>query len=461
MPRTSDATTRAAREPSDIGERIHRLRTLRNLTQRDVAEPAYSAAYISTLEAGRARPSEAALHHIAERLGVTYDELLTGRPAHLATTLRAQLSDAQMTLVSGDAASAAVAYARLAQEAADNGFDDELSAAMLGLGHCKLDAGDLEEARRSFEAAERLLADRPMPRRVPAIRGRAVTHQLAGELQDACYILESAINELTSSGMNDPDALLLLYSASIAPYMDLGAHVRAARTAELALALAPVVSDPAAIAGMHRQVARTFLAQGQTAEADASLAKAADLYQQLHIRTELANCHWMRGYVHAQQGDLERAERELLTARDMLTSCRAALYATQVEVELADVLRRLGRIEEATSLLSGVLDGSHPDPGAVHVGGAHRLLGLIAEEQGNTERAEAHYREALTFLERAGATGDLADICRLLGDLLRRIGDAEGALDVYRAGLDHQVGPGTTTLGPMGMLLSAADRAAR
>ncbi|KOG57569.1 hypothetical protein ADK38_42965 [Streptomyces varsoviensis] len=88
------------------------------------------------------------------------------------------------------------------------------------------------------------------------------------------------------------------------------------------------------------------------------------------------------------------------------------------------------------------------DRGAVHAGGAHRLLGLIAEDRGDTERAEEHYCAALSLLERTGAAGDLADLCRLLGDLLRRTGRVEAALDAYRTGLGHRAAPGTTTLGP-------------
>jgi predicted TPR repeat methyltransferase len=72
----------------------------------------------------------------------------------------------------------------------------------------------------------------------------------------------------------------------------------------------------------------------------------------------------------------------------------------------------------------------------------------MAEERGDNEAAEEHYVSALALLERAGAAGDLADICRLLGDLLRRTGRVEAALDAYRTGLGHRAAVGTTTLGP-------------
>ncbi|MEV7197268.1 helix-turn-helix transcriptional regulator [Streptomyces sp. NPDC093510] len=444
-------------DPAEIGRRVQRLRGERGLTQRQLAEPAYTPAYVSTLESGKVRPSETALRHLAQRLDVSYEELATGRPAHLAAGLRLRLTDARRALATGAPEDAAGLFHALHEEAVEHALVDERAEALLGLGDCLLESGELTDARDRFAAAERLLADEPLPRRVPAIRGRATAHLLTGELRYACYLLESTLDELDASDLHDPDALLLLYTASIAPYMDMGAHARAAHAAELALALAPRVDDPALVAGMHRGVARTLIAEGRIAEADASLAKAQELYRRLHIRTELAHCHWMRGYVHAQDGDLEHAETELRTARDILASKRAALFTEQVEVELADVLRRRGKAEEAEALLRPLLTADDEDEGAgalgagrgaVHAGGAHRLLGLIAEERGDTERAEEHYCAALSLLERSSAVGDLADLCRLLGDLLRRTGRVEAAMDAYRTGLGHRAAPGTTTLGP-------------
>ncbi|WP_369170790.1 tetratricopeptide repeat protein [Streptomyces sp. R28] len=437
-------------DPGIIGRRVQQLRADRGLTQKQLAEPAYTPAYISTLEAGRVRASDDALRHIADRLGVAFEELATGRPAHLVTDLRLRLTEAQRALATGDAEAAAEQYAALLAEAEAYGFAEEQATALLGLGECGIDVGELASARRHFERAERMLAeaDAPLPARVPALRGRAVSHYLAGELRYAVYLLESTLDELNRGGLHDPDALLLLYASVIGPYMDMGVHARAAQAAEYALALAPQAADPALVARMHRSVARTLLAEGRVAEADASLAKAAELYRQLQIRTELANCHWMRGYVYAQNGDLERAEAELREARSMLTAQRAALYTSQVAVELADVLHRRGKSDEAAALLHEVLSDLSPERGALHSAAAHRLLGIIAEDAHDTETAEEHYVRALSLLERAGAAGDLADLCRLLGDLLRRTGRVEAALDVYRTGLGHRTAPGTTTLGP-------------
>ena len=123
-------------DPLTIGRRVQRWRAERGLTQKQLAEPAYTPAYISTLEAGRVSPSDEALKHIAERLGVAYDELVTGRSARVATELRLQLTDAQRTLATGDTeassgrASTKAATSRVRHASKGAGTDFRATSAM-------------------------------------------------------------------------------------------------------------------------------------------------------------------------------------------------------------------------------------------------------------------------------------------------------------------------------------------
>ncbi len=58
-----------------IGQRLHRLRIERGLSQRDLSSPGVSYAYISRIEAGARTPSVKALRQIADKLGVTVEHL--------------------------------------------------------------------------------------------------------------------------------------------------------------------------------------------------------------------------------------------------------------------------------------------------------------------------------------------------------------------------------------------------
>jgi ribosome-binding protein aMBF1 (putative translation factor) len=71
-----DVPTRGA---ETVGERIRRLREERGLSQRELAEPGVSYAYVSRLEAGDRRASLQALRKLAAKLGVTPLYLEVGR----------------------------------------------------------------------------------------------------------------------------------------------------------------------------------------------------------------------------------------------------------------------------------------------------------------------------------------------------------------------------------------------
>lgn len=433
-----------------IGARLQELRTRRGLTQRALAEPGYTAAYVSTLEAGKARASEAALRYFAERLAISYEELATGVPAGLRAEIREGLAEANAAADNGHAAEAEALLANLLDRACrtDVPLPDLLAEVRVTLGSFLLRRGELSAGREQFEQAEALLADRPLIARVRAIRGRASAYYLEGDVRYACYLLESTISELNGGGLPDPASLVLLYAAVIGPYLELGALERATKAATLALDLAPHVADPIAVATLHRSVARTLAAGGRFDEAEAALVKAQDVYQQWEIRAELAQCHWMRGYLYAQHDErLADAETELRAAATMLRAADATFYAVQVEVELADVRWRLGHAAEAEELLTRLVAGLGPGHGAIHAAAAHRLLGLIREGADDLEAAERHYRTAVELQQESDVTGDLADTSRLLGDLLDRQGRTREAVEAYRNGLTGLARPGTTTLG--------------
>jgi transcriptional regulator with XRE-family HTH domain len=76
---------------SAVGERVRRLRHQLGLTQEDLAGADYSAAYVSTIETGRRKPSTAVLRYLAERLGVEVGDLASDRGAEWSLQLARDL----------------------------------------------------------------------------------------------------------------------------------------------------------------------------------------------------------------------------------------------------------------------------------------------------------------------------------------------------------------------------------
>src|SRR5207244_1159968 len=85
-----------------VGERIRRLRLSRGLSQRSLAAPGVSYAYISRIENGGRKPSLKALRAIASRLGVDPEYLEDGRAIPAAKERELRLADAELELRLGD-----------------------------------------------------------------------------------------------------------------------------------------------------------------------------------------------------------------------------------------------------------------------------------------------------------------------------------------------------------------------
>src|SRR5919198_850574 len=81
-----------------IGARLKRLRTERGLTQKEIAAPGVSGAYISRIEEGERNPSLRALRLLAQKLGVTLEHLETGRDIPLELERDYQLATAELEL---------------------------------------------------------------------------------------------------------------------------------------------------------------------------------------------------------------------------------------------------------------------------------------------------------------------------------------------------------------------------
>ncbi|MQA26074.1 MAG: helix-turn-helix domain-containing protein [Micromonosporaceae bacterium] len=425
-----------APDDESLGARLHRLRVARGLTQKDVAGDRYSAAFVSTIESGRRRPSHEAIEYFADRLGVDDEELLTGRPAHAIAELRLALANARHAASTDELSEAVRQYTTVRNEAREADLPRIEAAALLGLARCAERGGDPTVAMRRLDEAEQRLVGEPLTELVPIIAQRARLLRLRGDLREAAYTLETTRERLERDGLNSPDALVQLSYGMVGVYMELGLPQRAAHAAEIALSLAGGVKDPELLAAMNVQVARTFLAQGRGVDAEAALDRAQAAYQQMDYKLEIAVCHWSRGFKLSRESRYADAEPELATARDMMRDLGSWYWAGSLASELATVLWRLGRPEEAITALDDAwrLADEEPQP-TIALAEAHRLRGVIASEAGELELAERSFRVSMRLCLRAEAGPDTARTARLLGDLLRDSDRSGEALAVYRQGL--------------------------
>jgi len=416
-----------------VGTRMRRLRVAKGMTQRELAEPKYTHAYVSTIEAGRRKPSREALEHFAGRLGVDVDELLTGKPADLEARLTARLMEARIDLSAGRLDRADEGLRSIAREAKRFRIPTLEANAEEAQGLLLERRGKPEEALEHYQGAEEIVRSGSAGARADAVTGKARCFQALGDVRYAIHILESLIDALDREGIRDPEALARLYSSLLDAYLDAGLYERAAASAVQLDRLAPRVADPLRIAQMHMHVAHLYLVQGKVDDAQRSLQRAEDSYRQLHLQAETGHAYLAKGYVLTRDGKLDEARTQLEGALAIFEETADEKDLIRTLNELARVERLEGRLDRARELLQRSISLMGDSDTAIRAW-AHRELGLVLVDT-ETDGAEKNFRLAIELFERSDQTVEIAVTYRALGDLLQARGEGDAGCEAYRTGI--------------------------
>ena len=104
-------------DPVAVGKRLYDAREEAGLSQRELAFPGCSAAYISRIERGERIPSLQVMRELARRMGVSEARLAFGRET-LNQAVADRIRDAETAEASGDTAARMKAYQSLSRTAA-------------------------------------------------------------------------------------------------------------------------------------------------------------------------------------------------------------------------------------------------------------------------------------------------------------------------------------------------------
>lgn len=403
------------------------------MSQRELAEPGYTHAYVSTIESGKREPSRAAVEYFAVRLGRDVDELLSGRPPDLIPRIELDLREARRSASAGELDTAEATCNRLAAEAAEYELPRLESKALQGAGLCRELRGDLDGAIELYERSEASVRHEPTPIKVEAIAARARCLQMKGENRTAIYALEQALEGLEQEGLLDPDALVRVHTSLVAAYFEEGAYKKAAASAESALSLAPRTTNPEHQANMHLNVARMFLAQGRAEDAHASLRRAEDLFRELELLQEVARCHHSRGYIFSRQGEPDQARQEFMRAVEGFEQAQAPIMVARSITELARLERLQGDVNSAEKHLHQARD-LLKEQDVFDLGEVYRELGLCFFSS-DPNKAETYLQDAARLFKDGDQHVEYAATARMIGDLLMERGDTEAAVEAYRAGI--------------------------
>ena len=350
----------------EVGVRLKAARTRAGLTQRELAEPRYTKAYISALENGLIKPSMAALRFLARRLGTVPAAFLADHDTHW------ERLDAELRLAAGDWASAADRFRSIVDAGVAGGGR---GLALLGLAEASYrlgrsrdvvalaaearelltGAGRTAEAQRAtyWLAAghhasddpararmlfEELLAaagtDAPEPDlRVRTLIALATVLTHSGEPTPAIALLEEA--RRIGADLDDRRRATLLHSLAQS-YRISGDLEGAVRTGTESLALFRAVDARGDAAMTDNELALTYLGLGNLAEAERHAIAARSQLEREHDDFRLA-------HVGDTQARIALARDDLTSASALASEAVELAEASQNDKGLVDALLTIAR----------------------------------------------------------------------------------------------------------------------
>jgi transcriptional regulator with XRE-family HTH domain len=416
-------------DPVAVGRRIRQLREQLGLSLRQVAGPGCSPGYLSRVERGQRIPSVSVMVDLADKLGVTLEDL-GGRDIR-SRIPETRLLDLELAVRMGD---------ETADEELRRGLEDARR-----IGDRRAESRLLEllahlaaEGRRDGEAA-RLCEEAINVSPVPATsRARPGLHETLGRAQAglgrmdrSIAVLRSALDEAVEEPA-DPGLVVRFGVLLASAYTDAGKPEDAYRTLETISRFRDVLSDPVALARLEWAVSRTYAEHGQADLAERYARRVvAALECGEHLQL-LGRSHVLLGSILLDRDRRAEGDAELRRATEVLERSGAA----DAELALLDYERSRsalldGRLDEAQGLARSGLDRTGAtEPGTA--GMLYTLLAKVALERGELDEGRRLCREAAGVLAGTVAVHYLDDVWQTLADIEEKAGDLPAALAALR-----------------------------
>ena len=409
-------------DPAAAGRRLKEARLAAGLSQRRLAFPGCSAAYISRLEAGQRVASLQLLRKIAAKLGADEEFLATGvarehrRPAELV--------EADVALRLDDLDTARNLYERALKTSADARARAE---ALAGLGRLALLQGDPGQAVDSIEEALGL---------APAIAttspglvltlGRAYAEN--GELESAIGVFERGA--AAAAELGDPLEQARCEIGLANAHIDTGNFGRAEALLGGALARTPPTVDPAQRARIYWSQSRLHTLKGNQDAAARFARKTLELLELGEDVYNTARAHQLLAFIAVERERGEEALDHVNRGLALLGKDAGPVETAQFRIEEARALVLLGRTEDAAAAamtIQGLLAGAEPDD----AGRAYTVLGDVYRQLGDSARAREIWELAAELLERE-PNPYVGDVYERLGAVLEEEGHTEDALQMLK-----------------------------
>jgi transcriptional regulator with XRE-family HTH domain len=429
--------------PETIGQRLKRLRLERGMSQRELASPGVSYAYISRIEAGTRQPSVKALRRLAAKLGVSPEYLETGSDIRDEEARELKLADAELALRLGEPAEAEATLKNLLDEALGAGDAKSATRARIALGFAAFERGDHPNAVRLLEEA--IGTKRPWPTERPDVYA-TLGHSYAaiGAPERAVTLFEQCLDEI-----RDVDANAHVRFASLLSYAlsDMGDLARAESVVKEALAKAQEHdADPYMRVRLYWSLARLSEMEGKSSQALHHIRRAIALLEATDDTIHLGRAHLLCAWIMTSQGNARGAREHLDQAESFFGAHPTADDVAMLKVERARAAAVLGEGGEAVELAREAI-ALLGDKQPAELGSAFFALGDGLALESEPDAANEAFRRAVDLLSEQRRWREATQACQSWGKMLRKAGREEQALDVLEraAELGLHTTPATAT----------------
>jgi transcriptional regulator with XRE-family HTH domain len=413
-------------EAETIGQRLKRLRLERGLSQRELAAPGVSYAYISRIEAGTRQPSVKALRRLAEKLSVAPGYLETGSQLDSADERELKLTDLELAVRLGEPRDAAGPLEELLRDALAAGDGAAALRARVSLAILAREAGDFDRLVELLEAATEGEPFLPVERSELYVQlgygyGAAGRPALAAALLERCL---EAVREAGATSLEARYATMLSCARS-----DMGDLAAAEQIIEETLERVGESQNPYVRVRLYWSLARVAHAENKPTLALGNARRAIALLEATEDTLTLARAHLLAASIMITREDPAGAGSHLDQAAKLLGAAPSFQDDVMLRVKRAQVAALAGNGGDAVELARDALRAIG-DELPQERGSAFWALAEGLTLEGQHSSADDAFRRATDVLEETHRWREAMLACRSWARMLRAAGREEHALDV-------------------------------
>lgn len=414
-------------DPVVLGSRVRAARLARGWRQSELADGLLSVAYLSRIETGTRRPTFNVLVAVAERLGLTAEEMLYGASADDLAEINLGLSYAELALENGEPVDAEHQARQYLTRAEDASLSDLAERGRFLVARAMEAQGQLDDAIAEYESVlERATG-------VAAIRcGIALVrcYRNSGDLGLAIELGDRLQPRVVADGLEQTDEAVQLAMTVASAYGQRGDLGRAARICMDAIKVAEQAASPVARSAVYWNASVISSARGDTQSAVTLASRALALLGEGEDTRNLARLrlHLGRMQLELESADLSETLAQIKRGSADLKGTSASRWEVlQGDLVLARALLVDGRPGEALAIAIAARDSGAADSrfegaeAAIVEGEAHEALGR------RDDAVAAYHRAAETLTSLGEADRWIAQAWYELAELFEAAGELEAS----------------------------------